>query len=179
VDAVSTDAQSEATPDARPKPHFRQTAAIVAITAAIAGAGGAAIYAATDQPTDGRHGQWHPPGGPAGPGGPVGNALGPKPANNAGPNALPDQSLHGEFVTRDEGGGYRTVLTQTGTITAISPRSITARSADGYLQTYLIPAAAAQSAPPFEVNQRVTVRATRDGQVATVTNIGFAEPPSG
>jgi hypothetical protein len=179
---VSTDAQSDRTPEARPKSHLRQTAAIVVVAAAIAGAGGAAIYAATDQPTDGRHGPWHPPGGPGGPGAPGGSAWGPKPSGNAGPNAglnaLPDQSLHGEFVTRDDVGGYRTVLVQVGTITAISPRSITIRSADSYTRTYLIPAAAAQSAPPFAVDQRVTVRATRDGQVATVTNIGFAEPPS-
>lgn len=179
---MSIDAQPDPTPEAHPTSRFRQAATIVAVSAAIAGAGGAAIYAATDQAADGHHGSWHPPGPPPGlgdHGGPGANSWGAKNAGNTGPNALPDQSLHGEFVTRDDMGGYRTVLVQTGTITAISPRSITTRSIDGYTQTYVIPAAAAQSAPPFEVDQRVTVRATRDGQVATVTNIGYADPPNG
>lgn len=174
---VSTEAQPDPTPEAPSTSRFRQAAMIVAIAAALAGAGGAAVYAATDQGT-GSHGGWHPPGPPpGGPGGP--GAWGPRTAGNNGQNAVPDQSLHGEFVTRDDVGGYRTVLVQTGTITEITPRSITARSADGYTQTYVIPVAAAQSTPPFAVDQRVTVRATRDGQVATVTNIGYADPPSG
>lgn len=172
---MSTEAQPDPTPEAHSTSRLRQAAMIVAIAAALAGAGGAAVYAATDQGTD-AHGGWHPPGPP--PGGPGANAWGPRTAGNAGPNAVPDQSLHGEFVTRDDIGGYRTVLVQTGTITQITPRSITARSADGYTQTYVIPVAAAQSTPPFAVDQRVTVRATRDGQVATVTNIGYADPPS-
>jgi hypothetical protein len=175
---VSTDAQSAATPEPDPKSpsRFRQSAAIIAVTAAIAGAGGAAIYAATDHPTDGHHGPWRPPGPP--PGGPGGPGNG-RSAANAGAGSMDEQALHGEFVARDADGSYRTTLVQTGTITAISPQSITARSDDGYTQTYVIPPAAAQGAPPFTVNQYVTVRASRDGQVATITNIGFASPPSG
>ncbi|MEZ0051796.1 hypothetical protein ABIA30_002804 [Mycobacterium sp. MAA66] len=164
---MSTETESTTTPEARPKSSFRRTAAVVAVAAAIAGVGGAAIYAATDQPADGRHGPWHPPGPP--PGGPAG-----KPATNAGPNALPDHSLHGEFVSPDPAGGYRTTLVQTGTITAVSPQSITARSDDGFTQTYVIPPAAAQGTLPFSVDQYVTVRATRDGQTVTVVNIGYA-----
>ena len=169
---MSTEAQRDPTPEAHVTSRFRQAAMIVAIAAALAGAGGAAVYAATDQGTGG-HGGWHPPGPP--PGGP--GTWGSRVAGNSGSNTVPDQSLHGEFVTRDDVGGYRTVLVQTGTITEITPRSITARSADGYTQTYVIPVAAAQSSPPFAVDQRVTVRATRDGQVATVTNIGYADSP--
>jgi hypothetical protein len=81
-------------------------------------------------------------------------------------------SLHGEFVVPDGSGGYSTVLTQTGTITAISPTSITVRSADGYSQTYVIPNTAGNADPPFVVDDQVVVRATRNGQTATVTNIG-------
>lgn len=176
---MSTDAQSAATPEQNPKSpsRLRQSAAIIAVTAALAGAGGAAIYAATDHPTDGHHGPWRPPGPPPGGPGGQGGPGGAKPAAGAGPGSMDDRALHGEFVARDADGSYRTTLVQTGTITAISPQSITARSDDGYIQTYVIPPAAAQGAPPFTVNQYVTVRASRDGQVATITNIGFATPP--
>ena len=86
-------------------------------------------------------------------------------------------SLHGEFVVPDGAGGYTTVLTQTGTVTAISPTSITVRSEDGYSQTYVIPNTAGNAGMPFAVDDEVVVRATRDGQTATVTNIG--NPPQG
>ena len=39
----------------------------------------------------------------------------------------------------DANGGYTTMLTQTGTVTAVSAASITVRSVDGYTQTYVIP----------------------------------------
>jgi hypothetical protein len=81
--------------------------------------------------------------------------------------------LHGEFVVADGAGGYTTQLTQTGTVTAISPTSITVRSEDGFSQTYVIPTTAGNAgAPPFAVDDQVVVRATRTGQTATVTNIG-------
>ena len=81
--------------------------------------------------------------------------------------------MHGEFVVRDGAGGYTTVLTQTGTVTAISPTSITVRSEDGFSQTYVIPTTAGNAgAPPFAVDDQVVVRATRNGQTSTVTNIG-------
>ena len=163
---VSTDAQPEKRPTG-----LRQTAILVVVVAAIAGAGGAAIYAATDQLGGGRHQPWHPPNAPGS--GPAADA------RRTGPAAIPDESLHGEFVAPAPGGGYRTTVVQTGTITAISPSSITTRSADGYTQTYVIPPTAAQGPASFAVDQVVTVRATRDGQVATVTNIGFADPPAG
>ena len=90
-----------------------------------------------------------------------------------GPAAVGATSLHGEFVVPDGAGGYTTVLTQTGTVTAISPTSITVRSEDGFSQTYVIPSTAGNAgAPPFAVDDQVVVRATRNGQTATVTNIG-------
>ena len=72
----------------------------------------------------------------------------------------------------DGSGGYSTVLTQTGTVTAISPTSISVRSDDGYSQTYVIPNTAGNAGPPFAVDDHVVLRATRNGQTATVTNIG-------
>ena len=89
-----------------------------------------------------------------------------------GPAAVGATSLHGEFVVPDGAGGYTTELTQTGTVTAISPTSITVRSEDGYSQTYVIPNTAGNAGAPFAVDDQVIVRATRNGQTATVTNIG-------
>ena len=89
-----------------------------------------------------------------------------------GPADVGATSLHGEFVVPDGAGGYTTELTQTGTITATSPTSITVRSEDGYSQTYVIPSTAGNAGAPFAMNDPVVVRATRNGQTATVTNIG-------
>lgn len=143
---------------------LRETAAAVAIAAVIAALGGAAIYAATA-------GNSHPLSAPHqafGPGGQRGAIGGP------GAAAL---ELHGEFVVPNGADGYTTELTQSGTVTAISATSITVRSEDGYTQTYVIPNAAGSANAPVAVDDEVVVRATRDGQTATVTSIG--NPPQG
>jgi hypothetical protein len=153
----------------------RQTLAAVGVAAVIAGFGGAAIYAATSggshEMDPGIHGF-----GPAGPGprGP-GPWDGPGSAGDPGrgPNSVRGRAapLHGEFVVPDDNGGYTTVLTQTGVITAASDTSITAKSADGSTQTYTIapgsPAANAQLA----VNDTVTVHATIANGTATATMV--------
>jgi hypothetical protein len=79
--------------------------------------------------------------------------------------------LHGEFVVSDGKGGYTTALSQTGTVTAIDPRSVTARSADGYVQTYVLPSAA--TAADFAVDDQVIIKATRahTGTQPTVTSM--------
>jgi hypothetical protein len=147
----------------------RGTAAAVGIAAVIAGVGGAAVYAATDSGPRmmGMHGSPGPGQGdrPAGP-----------PRDDLARKAAPDTaSLHGEFVVADGSGGFSTRISQTGRITAISPDSVTARSEDGYSQTYLLPAAGPVAAtPPFALNDDVTIRATRTGPTASVTTIAFA-----
>jgi hypothetical protein len=113
-------------------------------------------------------------GGPA-PG--QGAQPGGAPRNDAIREVAPDSaSLHGEFVVADGTGGFTTMMSQTGRVTAISPTSVTARSDDGYTQTYVIPAASngAAVAPPFAVGDEVTIRATRSGQTASVTTITYA-----
>ncbi|WP_406055346.1 hypothetical protein [Kribbella sp. NBC_00889] len=45
-------------------------------------------------------------------------------------------ALHGEFVVPKDGGGYQTVATQRGEVTAVSKDSITVKSEDGYSRTY-------------------------------------------
>jgi hypothetical protein len=148
---------------------LRATAAAVGVAAVIAAIGGAAIYAATEGSSHSfgaPHQAFGQGGGmPAGPGGQHGSGGG------SGPAAVGSTSLHGEFVVPDGPGGYTTVLTQTGTVTAISPTSITVRSEDGFSQTYVIPSTAGNAGTPFAMDDRVVVRATRNGQTATVTNI--------
>ncbi|MDT5102538.1 MAG: hypothetical protein QOI25_51 [Mycobacterium sp.] len=142
----------------------RGTAVAVGVAAVIAGVGGAAVYAATDSGPrmTGTH---------SGPGLGQGDRLGGPPHDAIARTAAPDSAtLHGEFVVADGTGTFRTVISQTGRVTAISTTSVTARSDDGYSQTYVIPAAAAT--PPFAVGDPVTIQATRTGQTATVTSMG-------
>jgi hypothetical protein len=129
---------------------LRATVAAIGVAAVIAALGGAAIYAATG-----------------------GSQASTRPHQSFSPGAQPvgETSLHGEFVVRDARdtrAGYTTVLSQTGTVTASSPTSITVRSDDGYSQTYVI---AQPAGPPPAINEPVTVRGTRDGQTSTVTAI--------
>ncbi len=149
---------------------LRETAAAVGVAAIIAGLGGAAVYAATEGSPHmfgGTHQAFAPGGGvPGGAGSQHGGIGAP------GPAEVGATSLHGEFVVPDGAGGYKTELTQTGTITAISPTSITVRSEDGYSQTYVIPGTAGNTGAPFAMHDQVVVRATRNGQTATVTNVG-------
>jgi hypothetical protein len=171
TDQMATDNPVWGAPEPAPRRWgLRETAAAVGVAAAIAGLGGAAIYAATD--TDSH------PAGPhqaSGPGGPPGIGM-----DGPGPDSVGATSLHGEFVVRDGAGGYTTVLSQTGTVTAISPTSITVRSKDNFTQTYVIPPNPGGATPPFAVDDPVTVRATRAGDTATVTTISnpqLAGPP--
>ncbi len=87
-----------------------------------------------------------------------------------GPHAAGATPLHGEFVVPDANGGYTTMLTQTGTVTAVSAASITVRSDDGYTQTYVVPPSTG-SAASFAVDEAVAIHATRTDQTATVTDI--------
>ena len=142
----------------------KQTLTAVGVATVIAGLGGAAIYAASDSGSHTMAGGMGPAGMPGGPG--PGGMGGPR------PDAMDPASLHGEFVVSDGKGGYTTMLTQTGTVTAISSSSITARSDDGFTQTYGLPPTAAGANRPITVNDPVTIRATRTDQTATVTSIG-------
>lgn len=49
---------------------------------------------------------------------------------------LSGAALHGSYVVGDPDGGYRTVVTQRGEVTALSATSLTVRSEDGFTQTY-------------------------------------------
>jgi hypothetical protein len=84
-----------------------------------------------------------------------------------------DAAVHGEFVVRENNGGYTTVLTQTGVLTAASGTSITAKSADGFTQTYTI-APDSRAAKQLAVNDTVTIRGTLANGTATATMVAEA-----
>jgi hypothetical protein len=136
---------------------LRGTLAAAAVATVIAGAGGAAVYAATGGgfATTGGHGG-PPPGFPP-----------PQAMQDGGHDAT--KPVHGESVVANGTGGFTVELVQSGTITAIDTGSVTARSADGFTQRYVIPATA--TTPPFKVGDEVTIRATRQGAHATVTSL--------
>ncbi|ULN33851.1 hypothetical protein KZ781_24085 [Mycolicibacterium smegmatis] len=145
---------------------MRRTAAAVGIAVAIGGLGGAAIYAATDAGSSGPF-----RGGPGGPPRAAG-VWGPQHREHADP-----ATVRSETVLVDSKGGFTTTVTQTGTITALSPTTLTVRSSDGFTQSYTLPDPARPgAAPPFGIDDTVEVRATRDGETLTVTSIG--EPPA-
>jgi hypothetical protein len=132
------------------------------VAAAVAGVGGAAIAAATQTGFHATSGGFGGFGGFGGPGGPP-------PSAHHG-DVEPD-SLHGEYVVADGRGGFSTLMTQTGRITAISATSITARSDDGFSQTYVIRETDGAGRSPFAVDDRIAIDAKREGEAATVTTM--------
>lgn len=106
------------------------TIAAVAVTTT---AGGVAWAATNADPTPSPSAS---PSTPAEPGHP-GKGRGP-----GGPGQFLGQggALHGEFVVKKDGGGYQTVATQRGEVTAVSKDSITLKSEDGYSRTYTLTA---------------------------------------
>jgi hypothetical protein len=147
------------------------------VAAVIGGVGGAAIYAATQEPA-------HAMGG--GPHGMAGTMHGPPPG--APPGALPTPSaaeppgvpgaIHTESVVPDGNGGFTTKITQTGTVDEVTMTNIVVRSSDGYTQIYTFPSAVASSSRPVAVNDTVIVDATRDGATVTLDSIGDTPPPT-
>ncbi|MFK4085287.1 hypothetical protein ACI2LF_14335 [Kribbella sp. NPDC020789] len=119
------------------------TIAAVAVTTT---AGGVAWAATSADPTPSPSVTPSTPGEPqAGPGrGPGGG--------HGGPGMMFGQggALHGEFVVKKDGGGYQTVATQRGEVTAVSTDSITVKSEDGYSRTYTL-------------TEETLVNAARDG----------------
>lgn len=139
-----------------------KTLAAVGIAVVLA-AGGAAVISAADSGHSGS-GFGGPGGGPGfgGPGGPGG-----WPGGGGGSG----DSLHSESVMSDGHGGFTTELTQTGTVTDISDTRITARSDDGFTQTYLINADTHRGRAPLETGGIATIKATTSDGTTTATSI--------
>lgn len=140
---------------------LNKTLAAVGIAVVLAGAGAAVIYAAagTTQQGGGPGFGGPPPGGPGGFGG--------------GPAAATD-ALHGQFVVPDGRGGYATELTQTGVVTDISDTSITARSEDGFTQTYVVTTDTRQGRTEVKPGDTATIRGVTADGTNTATVISAA-----
>lgn len=117
---------------------------------------------------------------PGEPGGPGKGGFGPRGEFGLG------GALHGEFVVPKDGGGYQTVATQRGEVTAVSKESITLKSADGYSRTYALTEdtlvnAARDGIDDVKTGNTVTVTAVvTDGKAtASSVNDGTARDAAG
>lgn len=139
-----------------------KTLAAVGIAVVLAAGGAAVIHAAA---------------GGSGAGGPGGPGFGGPPPGFGGPNGAPNgpagsvDALHGVFVVPDGHGGFDTELTQTGTVTAVTDTAITARSDDGFTQTYVIDADTRNGHSAVHAGERATIRAVQRGGANTATVI--------
>jgi hypothetical protein len=84
--------------------------------------------------------------------------------------------VHGQVTERTSGGGYQTVDIQSGTVTAVSPSSITVKSADGYSATYVVVSSTEVNAQAagiltVKVGDTVELTATVSGGTATAASI--------
>jgi hypothetical protein len=92
-------------------------------------------------------------------------------------------AIHGQFVTAKPGGGYQTLDTQRGKVTAVSSGSITVKSSDGYSRTYQVTGSTNVNARragigSVKTGQTVFVLATASGSSATASRIiDFAALP--
>ncbi|MEV4134309.1 hypothetical protein AB0J72_19320 [Dactylosporangium sp. NPDC049742] len=88
--------------------------------------------------------------------------------------------MYGDFVAADSNGGYITRRMQTGTVTAVSATSITAKSADGHATTFAVTSATTVSGGgtigDVQVGDTVTVVGTVTGDTASATAITATVP---
>jgi len=88
----------------------------------------------------------------------------------------PFGAIHGQFVAPKPGGGYQTIDTQRGTVTAVSASSLTVKSSDGYTKTYQVTSSTKVDAQragigSVKTGQTVSVLATVHGSSASATQI--------
>ena len=88
----------------------------------------------------------------------------------------PFGAVHGQFVVPKSGGGYQTIDTQRGAVTAVSATSITVKSADGFVKTYQVVSSTNVDAKrdgisTVKTGHQVAVTATVSGSTATAASI--------
>ena len=88
----------------------------------------------------------------------------------------PFGAVHGQFVVPRSGGGYQTIDTQRGSVTAVSATSITVKSADGFVKTYQVVSSTNVDArrngiSTVKTGHQVAVTATDGGSTATAVSI--------
>ena len=149
-----------------------KTAAVVAVAAVVAAGGGYGISKLVDSGTANAATQG--PGGGFGAGGAGGGFGGRGPGGAGGVGSLLS-ALHGDFTVSDN-GSYVTERMQTGEITAVSATSITAKSADGYTQTYVINSSTqvdegSEQVSALKSGATVTIIAKLSGDTGTATSV--------
>ena len=85
-------------------------------------------------------------------------------------------AVHGQYVAPKSGGGYQTIDFQNGKVTAVSSTSITVRSADGYVHSYVVNGSTTVDAQrggisSVKAGHEVSVQATVSGSTATASRI--------
>ncbi|WP_328999661.1 hypothetical protein OHA18_35125 [Kribbella sp. NBC_00709] len=152
----------------------------VAAVAATTTAGGVAWAATNADPTPSPSASPSTPGPQQKPDRPGKGGFGPRGEFGMG------GALHGEFVVPKDGGGYQTVATQRGSVTAVSKDSITLKSDDGYSRTYKVDAetlvnSARDGISSIKTGSTVTVSAVVADNTATATmiNDGSARDAAG
>ena len=85
-------------------------------------------------------------------------------------------AVHGQYVAPKSGGGYQTIDFQNGKVTAVSSTSITVRSADGYVHSYVVNGSTTVDAQrggisSVKAGHEVSVQATVSGSTATAAQI--------
>jgi len=88
----------------------------------------------------------------------------------------PFGGIRGQQVVPDGDGGYRTVLSQTGEVTAVSGDSLTVRSEDGYERSYAVTEDTSVNGGrdgigDVEVDDQVSVTALREGGTDTAVRV--------
>ena len=141
----------------------------MAIVAAVAGAvvvvGGVAVAnASTTSSSTTSSSQQGPGGGMGAPGGGMGGGDGLQGA------------LHGDFTVATSSGSYTTERLQSGTVTAVSSTSITAKSADGHTTTFVVGSSTKvdngnDAISAVKTGDTVTVVGTVSGDTVTATTI--------
>jgi hypothetical protein len=85
-------------------------------------------------------------------------------------------AVHGQFVVPRSGGGYQTIDTQRGAVTAVNATSITIRSSDGFTKTYQVTSSTHVDAQQngigsVKAGHQAIVLATVSGSTATAARI--------
>lgn len=138
----------------RPLTNAQRIAVAAAVGVAAVGIGGGVVYASSHQSSNGQFGNggmriFRPGGG----------------------SGLTD-ALHGEYVASNGKNGTRTMLIQTGTVTAVSSSSVSVRSTDGFAGTYVVGSGTkvddgATTIGKVKTGHTVTVVATKSDRTAT------------
>ncbi|MEV4513993.1 DUF5666 domain-containing protein [Dactylosporangium sp. NPDC049525] len=151
---------------------------VAAVSAVIVVGGGVAVAnAATSSAKQQGPGGYGRPGYGGGPGGGPGGVPG---AGGVRGGAELSRALHGEFVVKDSSGKYVTQRLQSGTVTAVSATSITAKSEDGYESTFTVDATTKVNGGNSKIadvktGDTVTVVGLVSGSTVTATTITDAK----